>query len=180
MTSTRTQRVRRSAAQAVVAILLTAGCAGSTPPGEAVPELRSTLAQVDRAIVEQKYAQARTHLKDLVQTTTTARDDGELESAEAEPILAAAENLLTALPQPSPRTDGSTQSRQPEHGSDDDQEKQRDELDKKREELEKKRDELEKKREEEAKKESEKAEKDEKEGGGNGESENGPDDGEGN
>lgn len=177
---------------------LIAGCGGGTQPGEAVPALERRLSAVDSAIADHQYGQARRQIQRLVTITVAAREAGELAPEEAEPILAAAASLTSALPrmqrtqprspepEPAPDVDEGGQGEppapepDPDAGlSEEEREKHQEELEKKREELEKKREELQKKREEEQKKEEE--EGDGEEGGGNGDSsENGPDDGHGN
>lgn len=98
-------RPGRAAAGVLSALCLLAGCAPPTPAGEVVPELRSMLSRVDRAIVEHEYEQAQSQLNELVKITVTAREDGDLDTEQAEPILAAVAGLLSALPQPQRPTD---------------------------------------------------------------------------
>jgi hypothetical protein len=83
---------------ALTALCLVASCTGATSPADAVPELRAMVSQVDRAIVDGRHAQARMLLDGLVDATIAARDDGELDAARADRILAAAAELLAALP----------------------------------------------------------------------------------
>ena len=194
----------RAAVTAGLALVLAAGCAGSTVPAENVPELRTRLSAVDRAIADHRFGKARRQIERLVAVTVTAREAGSLELGEAEPILAAAASLVSALPEQRNRAESPPAQRRPvpepdqgenvtepdaETGVDkDEQEKRREELEKKREELQKKREELQKKLEEEQKKEEEGGGEEGggegdggEEGGGNGDSsENGPDDGHGN
>lgn len=174
-------------------LVFAAGCGGSTPPGDTVPELATRLSAVDRTIADHEFVKARRQIQRLVKATVAARERGELEPEAAEPILAAAASLVSALPrqqdrpeptspQPEPDTDDA-QSPEPDvnTGADEEeQEKRQEKREDKREELQKKREELQKKLEEEQKKKEE-----EKEGGGNaeeggGSSENAPDDGHGN
>lgn len=168
MTSRRRTWIR-SALGAGLTLVVAASCASASPPGDDVPELRTTLAAVDSAIADREYGQARNQLAKLVRTTIAARDTGELAPDEAEPILAAAATLVSALPEPRPRAG----QPEPYDDKDDDKGHDKDEREKWREELEKKREEQEKKREEERKKDD-----DEKDGNGHS-SDNGPDDGHG-
>ncbi|MBE1603348.1 hypothetical protein [Actinopolymorpha pittospori] len=103
-----------------LSLLLVAGCSGASAPAEAVPALGSILGRVDRAIAGKQFDQARQELDRLVQTTLEAREAGDLDSAQAEPILAAVISLTTKLPRPQPADD-----------------KMREELEKEREKLEK-------------------------------------------
>ncbi len=191
-----TRRLGRSLVGAAMTLLLVAGCADQPSPADAVPRLGRTLSEVDRAIVEQRFRQARTSLNELVRATVTAREAGDLESAEADAILASAARLLSALPrrraqEASPASpEPSTEQPEPADGgepvpqpADEEQvEKRQEELEKRREELQKKREELQKKREELQKKREEKQKEQEggegDEGGGNGDgSGNGSDEG---
>lgn len=170
---------------------LIAGCGGGTQPGEAVPALEKRLSAVDSAIADHEYRQARRQIQRLVTITVAAREAGELAPEEADPILAAAASLTSALPrmqrtqplppepEPAPDVDEGGQGEPPAPEPDPDAGLSEEEQGKHQEELEKKREELQKKREEEQKKEEE--EGGGEEGGGNGDSsENGPDDGHGN
>ena len=86
----------------VLAALVLAGCGASTSPGDEVPALSVGLARVDDAIVDGRYDQARNRIERLVGLTTDARDGGDLEEAEADRILAAAAELMSALPAEEP------------------------------------------------------------------------------
>jgi len=181
----------RPAAAGCAAALLT-GCASSAPPVEAVPALDTRLTAVDRAIADHEYREARRQIQRLVDTTTAARESGLLERDEAEPILAAAESLTSALP---PQRPGRSASPEPDRApgvdegnqapeprpdaglSEEEREQRQKELEKQREELQKKREQLQKQLEEQRKHEEEGGGE---EGGGNGNSgSNGPDDGHG-
>lgn len=97
-------RVRPAAATVLLAILVvTAGCAASTAPGELVPGLRTQLAQVDRALAARDYAEARDELDTLVELTSAARDDGRITPEQADRILAAVTRLAAELPEPTAR-----------------------------------------------------------------------------
>jgi outer membrane biosynthesis protein TonB len=149
----------------VVAVLVLAGCGGdsASTPAEAVPELGQTLGEVDDALADRRFRQARRHLHALVATTVEARDAGALEAAEADRILAAVARLLSELPEPRPAPPEEEPEEPAEEPDEPDEEPDHDEeLEKKREELEKKLEEERKKLEEELKKQQKKEEKDEK------------------
>ena len=195
MSATSRSGVRlRAAATVCSALVLAAGCAGDASPADAVPELRTRLSAVDQAIADHEFGQARREIQRLVRETVSARQNGDLDPDAAEPILAAAAGLVSALPrrqnssqpaspQPQPEPDAGEQPPEAENGTDNDaeaREKRREELEKRREELEKRREELQKEQEEEQE-EGDGEGGDGDEGGGNGDSgSNGPDDGHGN
>jgi len=190
--STAGQRKRWLRPAAVVGCVasLVAGCGSGAPPVEAVPTLDTRLSAVDRAIADHAYRQARREIQRLVSTTVAARESGDLEPEAAEPILAAAASLTSALRREqrtpaSPAPGVGDGEPAPERGaglSEEEREKRQEEREKRREEREKKREELQKKREELQKKlEEQRQNEDEEgggeEGGGNGHSsEHGPDD----
>jgi hypothetical protein len=88
----------------VAGSLLASGCAQATPPGETVPELRTHLAWIDRALAGERYGTARRSLEALVRTTTDARATGRLSPERADRILAAAARLAADLPEQQPTT----------------------------------------------------------------------------
>jgi serine-type D-Ala-D-Ala carboxypeptidase (penicillin-binding protein 5/6) len=156
-------------------LALMAGCGESSAPSDDVPALGESLGRVDDAIVEGRYDDARSELDELVATTTSAQEDGDLEGAEADRILAAAAQVMSALPAEEPEPsepaepDPAPDDPAPDDssGEDPDSDEEADE----EEELEKEQEELEKeqeKQEEELEKEEEKAEEsDDGEGDGN-------------
>jgi len=91
------RRAGTTAACLLTVVLLVPGC-GAADPVESVPELEERLAAVDAAIVREDYAAARTALRRLVETTTEAEENGELEDDQADAILAAATRLEARLP----------------------------------------------------------------------------------
>ncbi|MGW5366165.1 hypothetical protein [Actinopolymorpha pittospori] len=101
-----------------LSLLLVAGCGGASAPAEAVPALDSILGRVDRAVAGKQFDQARRELDRLVEATLAAREAGDLDSAQAQPILAAVISLTAQLPRTQPEDD-----------------KRREELEKEREEL---------------------------------------------
>lgn len=154
-------------------LVLVAGCGVESSPADRVPALHDTLSRIDEAIVGHRYQRARVQLNELVQTTVEARDTDELDPDEADRVLAAAAQLLSLLPEPSPRSEADSDLAPQEDGNEEEEDKEEDEAEKKQEELQKKLEEEQKKLEEERKKDEE--------GSGNGDSsDNGPDDGEGN
>lgn len=92
------RRRRAPVLGAALAGLLLAGCGASTRPADDVPALAAGLERVDAAIVSGRYDQARNRLTRLVGVTTSAREAGELEQPEADRILAAVAELMSALP----------------------------------------------------------------------------------
>lgn len=173
---------RRLGLVAATGVLL-AGCGSSSAPSDAVPALGDSLDRVDDAIVDGRYDDARTELDELVGTTTSAREAGDLESSEAERILASAAEVMSALPaeeaeepedpEPSepaePAEPEPTSEPTPEDTEDGASEEEQKELEKEQEELEKEQEKLEKEAEKDADEGSE--------NGNGGSSDNGPDDG---
>jgi outer membrane biosynthesis protein TonB len=183
--------------------LLLGGCGGAGTPADEVPELGDRLAQVDDALVERRFVQARRQLRQLERTAVSARRSGDLDAAQAEPILVAAADLRAALPRrapaepppadeapaPQPEDDADAPSPQPppdEGLTEEEREKRQKEAEKRREEAQKRREEAQKRREEEAQQEQGEGDGDEEggdegggdEGQGKGDSgSNGPDDG---
>lgn len=81
-----------------------AGCAEEQPSAAAaVPELATTLEEIDDALVAGRLVRARRLLDELIETANEARDSGELGSDEADRVLAAAARLLAQLPEPQVR-----------------------------------------------------------------------------
>lgn len=106
------------AAVAAVAVLL-AGCGSESTPAESAPELAEGLERVDAAIVDGKDPAARDAVRALVADTEEALAAGEIEQAQADAILAAADALLDELgaaepPKPqepvTPESDETTES----------------------------------------------------------------------
>ncbi|MFL6061279.1 MAG: hypothetical protein ACJ72E_08615 [Marmoricola sp.] len=92
---------RRIAAVLVaLGLALAAGGCGSQSRSAAdqVPDLSTRLTSIDNAMGAHRFAIARTRLEALVRDTTSARDSGKLDSASSERILAAAAQLIGALP----------------------------------------------------------------------------------
>ena len=114
-------RRRRGAQLASVLALLLAlatGCGSETAPVEAVPQLDQMLTAVDDAVAEQRYGAARNRIHALVKEVKEARQDGDLDAAQADRVLAAAAELLSALPgtparKPSPSPSGPSSSTPP-------------------------------------------------------------------
>jgi hypothetical protein len=90
-------------------VVVLGGCGeGARSAAEQVPALSTRLAGIDRAVAAHRYAVARERLAGLVHDTTSARDAGQLDNAAADRILAAAAQLLTALPSVTPAVTPST------------------------------------------------------------------------
>lgn len=96
----------------ILATTLLAGCGGETPPAEAAPELADRLTRVDRAVVSGDETSIRRRVESLVVATEAARDDGSIDEAQADRILAAADALLARLstPEQSPEPSASPPS----------------------------------------------------------------------
>lgn len=180
-------RFPRPAAAIGCVVALVAGCGSSTPASEAVPGLETRLSAVDRAIADHDFDQARRQIQRLVSMTVAARDAGDLDSDQADPILAAAASLTTALPRrhqpnrpPSPQPDVTAPQPEPDQHEGTTHEEHQNEQHKRQEEQQKRRDEPAKQREKQQKKLEKEQQKQEK-GRGHGHSnEHGPNDGHGN
>jgi hypothetical protein len=118
---------RRRPARALAALLgtvlltvLLAGCGGEpSTPGEKVPELAETLDDLDTALADEQYDEARVYLAQMRRTTLSAREDGELDRAEARRVLDAVQALLAKVPEPREEPEPSpTPSPPPEEPSD--------------------------------------------------------------
>ena len=163
-----------AASGALLAALLTGCGVQGTSAAESVPELASTLSEIDQALAADQVSRTRRLLDELVATTIQARSSGDLDEESADRVLAAAARLSAMLPEPRPSrpTQTSTPPREPraEDGHGDAAKRLED---------------ARKKREEERKKLAEDRDKDDEddedsEGGGDGRSSgNGPDDGHG-
>ena len=192
----RTVRRRLACLLAGTVMVPLTGCSdGSPDPVDAVPELGETLVSVDEALSERRFREARAHLDELVEIAAAAREDGDLEPEQADRVLAAALQLISALPEsqstPESEPEGDPEPEthpEPETGQEPDTatepppepaEKEQGKAEKEQEELEKKLEEERKKLEEERKKLEEEQKKEEGEEGHGDSGGNGPDDGEG-
>jgi len=83
----------------VVAAVVTAAFLTSCGEAQtsATPEIRQDLQQVDAALAQQHFVQAREQLQSLVDATVKARDAGRIESQQAADILAAAAHVATGI-----------------------------------------------------------------------------------
>ena len=97
------RHLRPLATVALVCAMALTGCGGSSAPADKAPDLADALTVVEDAVEQQRYAQARRHLQELVATTEDARAAGDLDDDEADRVLAAAARLLTVLPAPAAR-----------------------------------------------------------------------------
>ena len=119
-----------AAALAAIVLLLASGCGSETSPADDVPALASSLDRVDEAIAAGEYDAARDAVARLTDVATRAEAAGDLDAAQADRIVAAAEALLAALPDPeappseptpdpTPETPSSTSPGQDEDEDDD-------------------------------------------------------------
>ena len=90
----------------VVAVALSAlaGCGQDRTAAEPVPGLVQELDRIDDSIADGRYSRARAAIDALVERTSQAREAGDLGTAQADDIAAAAARLRAALPavRPSP------------------------------------------------------------------------------
>jgi hypothetical protein len=101
MTSSRRARALRAAASGLLAAAVVVGGAtgcGQTTPADTAPGITQQLARVDAAIAAGNSAQARSALEGLIDETNDAQAAGDLSSDQAQPIIAAAQDLLALLP----------------------------------------------------------------------------------
>jgi len=94
---------------AVFALLLAgvaAGCGSQQQPSAAdqAPGLSVQLKRVDAALAQHKFAEARKDLRALMADANAARRSGDLSAASAQRVLAAATEVLDALPSAAPST----------------------------------------------------------------------------
>lgn len=85
----------------VLALVVTSGCGSAEQSAlDQVPALSARLDRIDAAVADRRFGAARDRIDDLVSATVQARDAGDLDTAAADRILAAAAQLLSALPTP--------------------------------------------------------------------------------
>jgi hypothetical protein len=116
-------RARIVLTAAAMVLAATAGCGTATPPGEAVPGLRTQLSRVDAALADREYAQARRALDALTRETAAARDTGLLSAEQANRILAAAARLAADLPAQAPVPHPTVTVKVPQQGGEKGQER---------------------------------------------------------
>jgi hypothetical protein len=85
---------------ALAAVLLT-GCGDAEPEAELSP-LQVRLAQIDRSLVDHRFAQVRGDLAALAADTRAARDAGDVSAVRADAILDAIIALRATLPVATP------------------------------------------------------------------------------
>ncbi|MFC6287632.1 hypothetical protein ACFP3Q_14690 [Nocardioides sp. GCM10027113] len=130
--------VRRLLAAGCTAVLLGLSGCGGTSPVEAVPELSDRLAAVDAAVVAGDHATTRDAVEDLVATAEEAEAAGEIDAAQADAIVAAAEALLARLadeepaepeplPEPTPTQSAAPEESEPEETEESEEEDDEDE-----------------------------------------------------
>lgn len=115
------------------AFLATSGCGSGTSPADDVPALARSLDRVDEAIVTEDYDAARNAVAELTAVATKAEESGDLDAAQADRIVAAAESLLAALPsagsppaEPEPASPTSSAPADEDDGDDGDEEEEDD------------------------------------------------------
>lgn len=91
-------RMARRVLVLCVPLTALAGCGQDQPAGEPLPGLVQELDRIDDSIAAGRYSRARAALDALVETTNQARQAGDLGSAQADDIAAAAARLRAALP----------------------------------------------------------------------------------
>ena len=79
-----------------------AGCGQHRTAGQASPQVKSALTQVETALAAHQYSVARRGLNSLIQHTLTARRSGTLSAEQADRILAAASRVRADLPRATP------------------------------------------------------------------------------
>jgi hypothetical protein len=89
---------RNLRAAVAAAVLLLSGCGQDPTPAEQVPALSRALDRVDDAVAAERYDAARTALDELVNVAERAEARGDLDAAQADEVVTAAETLRDALP----------------------------------------------------------------------------------
>lgn len=99
MTAAGTRAAGWTALLVALALALT-GCAraDSAPPAEQVPALAAMLDQVESAVADGRFVEARRQIDALVEETVQAVEDGELDEDAGDDILAAAAQVRALLP----------------------------------------------------------------------------------
>lgn len=103
---------RRVALAGVVVTALTGvlgACGGETSPLDDVPALGERLDEVDAAVVDERYGEARRALTEMTTLTEGARESGDLDADEADEVLAAVREMLDALPEVATEPTGPTE-----------------------------------------------------------------------
>lgn len=117
----------RIAATVLGGALALSACGADPSPNDQLPQLGTTLSKVQQSLAAGETARAQAQLRVLVAQATAAREAGDLTEAQAREVLAAAENLLSALPAPKPTPPAPvttpSPSREPTGGTDDKDEK---------------------------------------------------------
>lgn len=91
-------RFARSALVSCALLTALVGCGQDETAGEPVPGLVQDLDRIDDSIAAGRYSRARAALDVLVETTSRARQAGDLDAARADEIAGAAARLRAALP----------------------------------------------------------------------------------
>ena len=111
----------RVLASGAAVLVLATGCGDAPSPAQQVPSLADRLSAVDQAVAAHDDAATLAALDDLERTARAARRTGDLDAAQVQAILDAAESVRAALPatdttttEPSP-TPSETPSTRAEH-----------------------------------------------------------------
>lgn len=96
----------------VLLLIAVTGCAAGSP-AQSAPELASALDRVDSAVVSGRSAAIEEAVNALILATRQAQGEGRIDLAEADRIVAAAENVLAQLPDDAPRSPESSPSVEP-------------------------------------------------------------------
>jgi len=112
--------VARVLASGATVLVLASGCGDAPSPAQQVPSLADRLSAVDQAVAAHDDAATIAALDDLERTARAARRTGDLDAAQVQAILDAAESVRAALPAtdttttPSPSETPSTEPSAPE------------------------------------------------------------------
>jgi len=93
---------RLAAVSVVFALGVLAGCGQHTTAGQAAPQVKAALTQVENAVAAHEYTLAQGALNVLTQQTVVAQRSGTLSAEQADRILAAAARVRSDLPLATP------------------------------------------------------------------------------
>jgi hypothetical protein len=98
----RSGRLLRLVLGVLLVVGVLAGCGQHRTAGQAAPQVKSALTQVETALAAHQYSVARRGLNALIQHALTARRSGTLSAEQADRILAAAARVKADLPAAAP------------------------------------------------------------------------------
>ena len=116
----RARSLARVLTSGATVLVLASGCGDAPSPAQQVPSLADRLSAVDQAVAAHDDAATLAALDDLERTARAARRTGDLDAAQVQAILDAAESVRAALPAtdttttPSPSETPSTEPSAPE------------------------------------------------------------------